>query len=49
VIGGVLYACTGEDLLTVDPVTGQVTNIGPIFPGATCNDLGATWLSVPCL
>ena len=48
-ISGVLFVCTGADLSTVDISTGQVTTLGPIWNDPTCDDLGATWVSVPCL
>jgi hypothetical protein len=48
-ISGVLYACTGPDLLAIDPNTGTVIVLGPIWTDPTCDDLGATWVPVPCL
>ena len=41
-VSGVLFACTGPDLLSVNITTGQVTVLGPIWNDPTCDDLGAT-------
>ena len=49
-ISGVLYACTGGQLRTIDEITGQVTTYpSDIFVDQTCNDVGATWEYVECL
>ena len=48
-ISGELFACTEENLLHVDVATGAVTVIGPIYEDDSCDDLGATWLDVPCV
>lgn len=48
-VSGELYACTEENLLHVDVVSGSVTVIGPIYADESCDDLGATWLEVPCV
>ena len=33
----------------IDITTGQSTVLGPIWSDPTCDDLGATWVDVPCL
>jgi hypothetical protein len=49
-ISGVLYACSGPQLMSVNESTGHVTTIGTgIHVDPTCSDLGATWLYVECL
>jgi len=48
-VSGELFACTEENLLHVEVGTGAVTVIGPIYVDESCDDLGATWLEVPCV
>ncbi len=49
-VSGTLFGCTtGNRLLAVDVPTGQVSELGTIGPAEDCNDLGATWIAVPCL
>lgn len=49
-VSGTLFGCTtGNRLLAVDAPTGHVTELGQIGPAEDCNDLGATWIPVPCL
>jgi len=44
---GVLYACTGRDLLSIDTQTGAVELLGPIVTHG-CNDLAVSWHDVRC-
>ena len=47
---GVIYACSSEaNLLSIDPSTGVVTNIGPMNQSGACSNLAAPWKSVPCV
>ena len=48
-VSGLLYACTRNDLVSIDPVTGDVTIVGNIYQDPSCDDLGATYLNSPCL
>ncbi len=48
-ISGELYACTEESLLVIDVDTGEVTKLGEIYSDPSCDDLGATWMAVPCI
>ncbi len=45
-----IYACSnGEFLLSIDPDTGVVTEIGPMGLTGACDNLAAPWQPVPCL
>jgi len=47
---GVLYACSDPaHLLSIDLVTGEVTDIGDMGQNTACNNLAAPWAPVPCL
>ena len=47
---GVIYACTdAAHLLSIDPNTGHVTDLGDMEQGSSCNNLAAPWLTVECL
>ena len=47
---GVLYACSdAAHLLSVDLITGEVTDIGDMGQNTACNNLAAPWKEVPCL
>ena len=47
---GVIYACSSEaNLLSIDPNTGIVTNIGPMNQSGACSNLAAPWKAVPCV
>ncbi|MDP6947247.1 MAG: hypothetical protein QF464_24075, partial [Myxococcota bacterium] len=47
---GIIYACSDDaHLLTVDPVTGHVTDVGPMEQANFCTNLAAPWLPVECL
>ena len=47
---GVIYACSDDaHLLTVDPVTGEVSDLGPMLHSAFCTNLAAPWQPVECL
>ena len=48
-VTGEFYLCTGPDLYVVDVETGAVELRGRIGDDDECNDLGATWIDVPCL
>ena len=49
-INNVIYACSDEAiLLSVDPETGEVTEIGPMGQSGSCTNLAAPWAPVPCL
>ncbi|HIA01475.1 MAG TPA: hypothetical protein EYN66_06125 [Myxococcales bacterium] len=46
---GVIYACSSNSiLLSVDPVTGQVAEIGVMGQLGTCTNLAAPWAPVIC-
>ena len=45
---GVLYACSGSSLRTVDPVTGDVVEIANTLPWL-CNGLAAPFGPVACI
>jgi len=47
---GIIYACSSAaDLLTVDPVSGQVTVIGDMGQQGVCTNLAAPWATVDCI
>ena len=47
---GVLYACSDPaHLLSIDLITGEVTDIGDMGQNTACNNLAAPWKEVPCL
>ena len=47
---GVIYACSDNaNLLTVDPETGHVTDLGPMLHSGFCTNLAAPWQPVACL
>jgi hypothetical protein len=48
-VTGEFYLCTGPDLYVVNVETGAVELRGRIGDDDECNDLGATWIDVPCL
>jgi len=48
-VSGAFFACTRQNLHTIDVQTGAVTVVGPIGPDPSCDDLGATWIDVDCL
>lgn len=46
----VIYACTSDAVLrSIDPVTGTVTEIGPMDQKSSCTNLAAPWKPIPCL
>ena len=47
---GVIYACSDDaHLLSVDPATGHVTDIGPMEQSGFCTTLAAPWQPVDCI
>ena len=47
---GQIYACSDDGMLRqVDPVTGNVTTIGPLGESAACTNLAAPWGPVSCV
>ena len=48
-VTGSFYLCTGPELYSIDTETGAAEAIGTIGKDNSCNDLGATWIEVPCL
>jgi hypothetical protein len=47
---GQIYACTDDGMLRkVDPVTGNVTVIGPLGETGACSNLAAPWGPVQCI
>ncbi|HCP47941.1 MAG TPA: hypothetical protein DIU15_18015 [Deltaproteobacteria bacterium] len=48
-VTGEFYLCTGPNLYSIVVKTGEAQSIGRIGDSDSCNDLGATWIEVPCL
>ncbi len=47
---GQIYACSDDGMLRqVDPVTGNVTTIGPLGESAACSNLAAPWGPLKCV
>ena len=47
---GQIYACTDDGILRkVDPVTGNVSEIGPMGQASACTNLAAPWGPVACI
>jgi hypothetical protein len=46
---GTLYACSGDDLYTIDRTSGEIANIGAIGLTSPCNDLAAPRQAIACL
>jgi hypothetical protein len=44
-----LYACSGDDLLTIDPTDGTVTVVGSIGLTGACTNLGIPFEGIACL